>query len=334
MKFKNYVFEIIVIATLTIFSACSSSSSQSDFLVSKIIDGNTVQFDNGSVAKLVGISPTPSSHTWLEKNVLNQVVRLLPDKQSISPDYVAAYLFNLNGLCINAQMLHEKIAVVDVSYNYDSLSTFKQYGRSAIVPINERTGTAPSQLVSLPTLIKQVEQSVFFVVREEKDGLGFGSGFFISENGIAITNHHVYHGFQNGFIKLLNGDVYHIDNVLAENEDLDYVIFTIENPNNTAFPYLKIANNIPQKGEEIFVIGNPRGLQSSVTKGIVSNINSEKEGYIQIDAAVSPGNSGGPVFDMQGEVVGLVTFRRMGCENCNFALDIHNISELSQYTPQ
>lgn len=335
---NRYLHTIVLLILQTFLFSCSSSSTQNSFIVSKVVDGNTIQLENGVIAKLVGVAPTPSSQAWLEKNVLNQVVRLLPDQQIISTDYVGAYLFNLNGSCINSQMLHEKIALVDVSYNYDSLNTFKQYNKIATTKVSTNTPSpSPSPSTSLPDLVKQVESAVFFVVREDNgsvfDQAGFGSGFFINENGVAVTNYHVYDKYHNGFIKLLNGEKYRINSILAESEEFDYVIFAIENPDNTIFPYLTTTSNPPEKGNDIFVIGNPRGLESSVTKGIISNVNSEKEGYIQIDAAVSPGNSGGPVFDMTGEIVGLVTFKRMDCDDCNFALDIHKISELNQYTP-
>ena len=83
-------------------------------------------------------------------------------------------------------------------------------------------------------------------------------------------------------------------------------------------PYLELSQVLPQQGEEIFVIGNPSGLENTVTRGIVSAI---REDLIQIDAAISPGSSGSPVSNMNGKVVGIATFKIVeGCELCNFAI--------------
>ncbi len=336
MKILNILSFTLLFSTLLLLISCGGDRGQSSFIVTKVIDGNTVELKNGAIVKLAGIASTPKSQVWLTENVLNQAVITLADTQSSNPNFVVAYVCKINGTCINTQMLHAKIANVDISYNYDSLSIYKQYLESNSATDNpiSKIITPPDIADNLVEVIKQVKKSVFFVVRQGgvyEQG-GFGSGFFINENGVAITNHHVYDSYHNGFVELLNGDSYSINSVLAESDEYDYVIFTINNPNSDKFPYLKIAKSLPETGTDIFVVGNPTGLASTVTKGIISNVNSDLDGYIQIDAAISKGNSGSPLCNLRGEVVGLVTYKRIDCENCNFALDIHKIVELTQYT--
>ncbi|HRK28408.1 MAG TPA: serine protease [Chitinophagales bacterium] len=330
--------KIILLFFLVLFCACPPD----DYTVSKIVSGDMVTLNNGVQVKLLGVAGNPSTQVWMEKNVLFQPVLILNDYTApLNPDYVSAYLcFAGTGKCINSELLSQQLAQVDVSYMYDSLEQYKTYSSVSAPPPNNKTetphaiiqDTTPS--VALPQVVKQVESCVFFVLASSNGEFidSQGSGFFINSAGIALTNYHVLQSANSGGIKLLNGDMYKIDRVLAYSEELDYVIFSVSNTDAVTFPYLRIASAAPERGQDVFVIGNPRGMESVVTRGIISGINTVKDGYIQTDAAVSPGNSGGPLMNMQGEALGVITFVRRDCENCNFALDIRRISEINTYT--
>ena len=179
-------------------------------------------------------------------------------------------------------------------------------------------GSSDQQPLSLAELVKKVEPSVFLVMNKDSNGntQSIGTGFFIGENK-AVSNHHVFKGGSTWFIKLYDSRVFEVDSILKQSESLDYIVFTLKT--TISFPYLPISNETPLKGIDIVVVGNPNGLENSVTKGIISAI---RDNMIQIDAAISPGSSGSPVLNLNGEVMGIATLKVLNCENCNFAYKI------------
>ena len=158
--------------------------------------------------------------------------------------------------------------------------------------------------------------------------VGQGTGFFISPNGTAVSNHHVFAPGSQWFIKMADGTEYPVQRVVKSSTDFDYVVFEV-NGKGKQFPYLMRATVTPLKGEEILVLGNPKGLESTLSRGVVSAIRNQvnSDDIIQIDAAISPGSSGSPVMNLQGNVVGIATKKRLECESCNFAYNIKLIQE-------
>ena len=162
-------------------------------------------------------------------------------------------------------------------------------------------------------LYKDVSPSVVVVIaHDSKDNLvSQGSGFFINEDGVMITNFHVVKG--SDWIEVVTSDdkKYPIKDVLATDIDSDLFLASVDIPQNMVHP-IKISSAIPEIGEDIIVIGCPDGLSQTVTRGIISAIR-DQEDYgtvIQIDAAISPGSSGSPVINKEGEVIGVATFNR------------------------
>ena len=175
----------------------------------------------------------------------------------------------------------------------------------------------------VPDLVERIEPTVFLVYSYNPGYSGKqGSGFFVSKTGIGVSNYHVFEGGSQQEIKTTDGRKFQVTNVLAQSQEYDYVVFQVENSAGTEFPFLPAATVTPRKGEEILVLGNPRGLENTLSKGIVSAL---RPPLIQMDAAISPGSSGGPVMNMRGEVIGIATFKVKGCENCNLAFDIQVI---------
>lgn len=187
--------------------------------------------------------------------------------------------------------------------------------------------------VSFKDLIATNEKAVFSVFTYDDFGVpsGSGTGFFISSSGIGITNFHVLKGASTAIIKLNDKTTYKITEIIESNQDADLVKFKIENGNAKAFPFLTVKTTALQKGEKIFVIGNPHGFESSVSEGIISSLR-ETEGYeqvIQITAPISPGSSGSPVMTMDGKVIGVATFQYTEGQNLNFAVAAKMISKLN-----
>jgi serine protease Do len=181
-------------------------------------------------------------------------------------------------------------------------------------PITEGSAEA-----SLTELFNTCSKSVVIVFTEEAQG----SGFIISNQGIGITNYHVLDDNTDAVVKTSTGDVYDIEKWLRYDKELDYVIFQLRGANNRVIP-AKIASKQPQVGEEVFAIGNPKGLEQTLSSGIVSQIR-DKYGLIQTTAEITNGSSGGALFNMQGEVIG-ITSSGVGEANLNFAIDIQKVS--------
>lgn len=176
---------------------------------------------------------------------------------------------------------------------------------------------------NLPVIISNSEKAVFIVQAYDNNGelLKFGTGFFIDENGTCITNYHVFENSSIIKIVTINNLSYPIKEIIKSSRNHDLIVFTIEVENKVDF--LKINKTIPLKGESVITIGNPIGLNWSVSEGIISGIRETTLGNIlQITAPISHGNSGGPLLNKNGEVIGIATFNIADGQNLNFALHI------------
>jgi S1-C subfamily serine protease len=132
--------------------------------------------------------------------------------------------------------------------------------------------------------------------------IALGSGFIVNSSGIIITNYHVIEGAFPVIVKLTNGDIYEDIGVIDIDEKRDIAIIKIKGWN---LPGVKLGNSDTVKvGEQIVVIGNPEGLENTVSDGLISAIRDTGKGYKmnQISAPISAGSSGSPVFNMKGEV--------------------------------
>ena len=143
----------------------------------------------------------------------------------------------------------------------------------------------------------------------------------MSKDGRIVTNYHVIKDASSAIVKLPDGAFYQVDGVVAFDKTRDLAIIKAHGQN---FRVVSLGNSDRvQVGEEVVAIGSPLSLESTVSSGIVSGIrNIEDEGgkFLQITAPISPGSSGGPLFNMAGEVVGITTLYLKGGENLNFAI--------------
>lgn len=174
----------------------------------------------------------------------------------------------------------------------------------------------------LSQTFQRVRKSVFLVIAENNDEGSQGSGFFITTSGIGISNYHVFKGANTAFIKLYNGETYRIKDILEENNDLDYIVFAVES-SNAYFDKVAIAPKNAPIGDRCFAIGNPQGLEQTLTDGIISGYRNN-DTYIQTNTAITHGSSGGTLFNLKGEVIGVTSFG-IPKGSINFALNIHSI---------
>ncbi|QOZ35371.1 Do family serine endopeptidase [Bradyrhizobium sp. CCBAU 53421] len=138
---------------------------------------------------------------------------------------------------------------------------------------------------------------------------GQGSGFFISADGFAVTNNHVVDGADKVEVTTDDGKTYSAK-VIGTDPRTDLALIKVEGGSN--FQFAKLSDTKPRIGDWVLAVGNPFGLGGTVTAGIVSASgrdigNGPYDDFIQIDAPVNKGNSGGPAFDVSGEVMGVNT---------------------------
>lgn len=190
-----------------------------------------------------------------------------------------------------------------------------------------KTGRLPAK--SIRQLAEQYGEGVVLVSTPS----GLGSGFILNDRGYCVTNYHVVERETRIavtiFHKTETGDFQkrRIDNVkiLALNPFFDLALLQIPKQEDFNFTTTVLTPESNQReGEEVFAIGNPLGLERSVSQGIISTRNRNFEGvvYIQTTAEINPGNSGGPLFNARGEVIGVTNMKLLGGEGLGFAIPV------------
>ncbi len=176
-----------------------------------------------------------------------------------------------------------------------------------------------------------IEDAIKAVVAIKTD-YGSGTGFIISEEGYIVTNAHVladsYGNLATGIKAVTHEQKTISADFIGYDGALDIALLKI----NGNYEILELADsdNI-QIGERVIAIGNPLGLQFSVSQGIVSALDrtgiNEIPAYIQTDAPLNPGNSGGPLINTKGKVIGINNFKMSGTEGIGFALESNYIKD-------
>lgn len=157
-----------------------------------------------------------------------------------------------------------------------------------------------------------------------KTDVSQGTGFLITSNGYVVTNQHVIEGATAASIFTSDGKQYVVRKI-GENKAMDIALLKIA---GNKFYALEIGDSDDVKiGEKVIAIGNPLGLAFTATEGIISardrKGNNNLPFYFQIDAPLNPGNSGGPLINTKGEVIGINNFKVSGAEGLGFALEIN-----------
>jgi tetratricopeptide (TPR) repeat protein len=186
----------------------------------------------------------------------------------------------------------------------------------------------------LPELVRRIKPSAVAIETFDAHGekLSRGSGFFIAFDRV-VTNRHVIENAYRAEVHSYNGGVYPVKGVVAVDAEGDLALLRVDAPPNQVRPLL-LDRTSPQEGESVVVIGNPFGLEGSVTNGIVSAVRDIPTfgRIIQITAPISPGSSGSPVVNMKGQVIGLATLQITGGQSVNFAIPSERISQLQTGT--
>lgn len=161
--------------------------------------------------------------------------------------------------------------------------------------------------------------------------LAIGTGFAYSSDGKILTNYHVIDKAASAKITI-NGMTYVVQSILAYDKDIDLAVLKI---NAADLPETKICTKEHPVGSEVYAIGSSKGLTGTFSSGIITYADREIDGvrYIQHNAAISGGNSGGPLFNRYGEIIGVNTMTVVDSQNLNFAVSVKELSNLVYETP-
>jgi len=202
---------------------------------------------------------------------------------------------------------------------------------SRIADANTRVRLSLAQPLTAEQIYRLASPAVVFVEAFNEEGvlMRTGSGFFISSSGIAATNYHVVVGASSLRLTTDSGRTINVLGIYDYDRRKDTALIQAE---GRGFPYLELADSEKvQTGATVYALGSPLGLQASFSRGIVSQSLRQVEGFefIQLDAAISSGSSGGALLDTSGRVVGVTSATAVGGQNINLAVPINFYKELS-----
>lgn len=189
-----------------------------------------------------------------------------------------------------------------------------------------------AQELDVARIYQKTAASVGLVIALDRQNqpLQLGSGFLIDSEGTFATNYHVIAGAQAIQVKFQDSDdLIAVQGIYSTDSDKDLAILKVSISGKQPLP---LSPSRPIVGERVVAIGNPLGLESSVSEGIVSGIRRVSEDFelYQITAPLSPGNSGGPVLNSTGDVIGIATSTLESGQNLNFAVPIVQLLNLWQ----
>ena len=200
---------------------------------------------------------------------------------------------------------------------------------AGFAPVEAAAQSAPPRK-DIPAIAKSANGAIVTIVMADNDKpIARGTGFLVSQDGVIVTNYHVIANGNIAVVKFSDGKALPVDGVLAADKVRDLAIIKIHGKN---FRALTLGNSDRvQIGEDVVAIGNPLGLELTVSNGILSGVRTvEKEGgkFLQVTAPISHGSSGGPLFNMTGEVIGITSMYFEGGENLNFAIPVNDAKRL------
>jgi len=193
--------------------------------------------------------------------------------------------------------------------------------------------TSPLKALPVKELVHRFGEAVISIETPS----GKGSGFILNDEGYAVTNHHVIDGetrisailYQNTPSGLARRRIDNVE-IVALNPFLDLALIKLPPQKDLKLGHVFLGSlDDLNAGDGVFAVGNPLGLERSVSQGILSTRNRNFEGlvYLQTDAAINPGNSGGPLFNLRGEVVGVTNMKATQGDNLGFAIPISYVKD-------
>jgi S1-C subfamily serine protease len=183
----------------------------------------------------------------------------------------------------------------------------------------------PSRADSIPQLVAKTKPATVQILAldENWSAIKSGTGFFVSADGLIVTNYHVIQGAAHLAARTNEGATFQFQRVVAQPQGIDLAILKFS---ADGVSFLKLGNSTDAvEGQQVIVIGSPEGLQGTVTEGIISAFR-ENRSMIQITAPISHGSSGSPVIDENGQVIGVATLVSKEGQNLGFAIAVEEVT--------
>jgi len=201
--------------------------------------------------------------------------------------------------------------------------------RSNSVSVRSRKTGRSSAKMTADELYAVCKDAVFKIIVSQGGRGGLqGTGFFINNSGLAITNRHVFGrgSADDAVVELSNGSRHRLSSVLYVGESIDFVVFKVDMSRLSKVNYLPITERAIRIGQEVCTIGCPNGEDHVFTTGTVSKL---KKNIILTQTPITHGNSGGPLLNMYGEVIGITTgnMSREEKQMFNYAININSIKD-------
>lgn len=334
---------IIGVAILLIFYFLSGGEDATSIMgyrgVVRDATGNVVELTSGLRVRLIGVQPNRTDvEIFVKNNYIGKNVMLVPDSKgdqsipSIESTVGAYVVLDENRMSLN------HLVVEQYEDAYLSLELQDSTGW-----VSEK----PDPIV-IPDLALYMKQRTFLIEVHTSKGKKFGTGFFINEDGLAITNWHVLpdgaERISKAFLYTENPDdskIYldkkrNIKNVLwSENTDgMDVSIFSVELENNEKVPYFRLAKQVTAVGRDCATFGNPLGVfTASYSAGHISAYRDDVRRdrtvtLMQYSMSTNGGNSGGPVCDKYGQVIAIHEMGIKTAQGINFGIDVQQVRKV------
>ena len=234
---------------------------------------------------------------------------------------------------LNYNLLNNKLTELqtDTQSKFNELTTSVLHAQEELNSLGSQIGTIDEEFDLLKASASAdfsgiIEDAIKSVVTIRTD-ISQGTGFIIDSEGYIVTNYHIMENAKSAGIFTYDSETYSVK-LIGYDGTFDIALLKIEGD----FEKLNFDDSDDiQIGEKVIAIGNPLGLQFSVSEGIISATHREGisgiNSYIQTDAALNPGNSGGPLINKEGDVIGINNFKISGAESLGFALESNQIKE-------
>jgi serine protease Do len=244
-----------------------------------------------------------------------------------------------NGSLIQAPLLKQdgKSVVLDLGYDLlrvPSKDVLAVSDDVASDPVNASTNafysTADSEFITTAEAAKKYGPAVVVV----KSPHGLGSGFFVNKKGYLVTNFHVIKGSRHLTVTRFKPSGSTLKRIIHRDVEIvavapfhDLAVLKVNDMKDDYTTVVLAKGDKVTIGETVFAIGNPLGLERSVTEGVISQAERSFGGFLyhQVDAPVNPGNSGGPLFNSRGQVIGVVNMGAVGMDGLNFAIPVQHV---------
>ncbi|MBR1786971.1 MAG: trypsin-like peptidase domain-containing protein [Paludibacteraceae bacterium] len=314
---SKYLMKRVFILSLSLFAlflfsraAIQVNGMQST--VRGVLSGNQVELQNGTKVVLLGIKPSENAKKYLEQHVKGKNVKIIADSKQ--PQTINSYLTTIYAYIrvegekgsVQRKLLLTRQTTPNPNQLCDSTHAFADACRAKQHP-----------LLSYSELRTTMLPATFLISTEGS----IGTGFFINNNGLALTNNHVWDGAKPAVIYRLtsNGDI-NTDNyrqisrviTTCKSGNVDYTIFIVQLDNGEKTSYLPLAEQKTTLGEQVAKLGCAMGEAANYNVGVLSKY--DDEGFITHSINTNSGDSGSPVCNMRGEVVGIHVASRQNPE--------------------